>query len=147
MPASYSVVNTYIRQRLRHVPALELTLWMLVVGGLALLPLAAVLPTERIDATRGVALEQAVASLVALGIFGTGLAIAVFNKLIQEQGPLFAGMVTYVIPVGALIWAWVDGEHITRMQLLALSGIFLMVAIVQYKAAHREPTREVVEAP
>ena len=33
-----------------------------------------------------------------LGIIGSGLAMWMFYKLIQLRGPLFAGMVTYVVP-------------------------------------------------
>ncbi len=49
----------------------------------------------------------------------------------KENGPLYAGMVTYVIPFGALIWSWIDKEKITTMQITAITIVLLMVGIVQ----------------
>lgn len=77
----------------------------------------------------------ALAAVMVLGILGTGLTTFLFNKLVQEQGPLFAGMTTYIVPIGAMLWGWLDNERVTPLQIASLSGILLMVALVQYKAA------------
>ena len=71
------------------------------------------------------------------GVLGTGLAMFLFNVLIHGHGPLFAGMVTNLVPVGALLWGWSDGEKVTMTQVKALVGLLLMVTLVQYDAAHR----------
>ena len=81
-----------------------------------------------------------VASVVVLGVLGTGLAVFLFYKLILSQGPLFAGMVAYLIPVGALLWGWADGERITLLQVSALAGVLAMVAVVQTDIARRRPS-------
>ena len=52
--------------------------------------------------------------------------------LINNKGPLFAGMVTYVIPLGAIFWGMLDGEEITRTQLVAMTGLLFTVALVQW---------------
>jgi drug/metabolite transporter (DMT)-like permease len=52
-------------------------------------------------------------------------------RLVQDRGPLFAGMVTYVVPVIALFWGWQTGESITLVQVLAMMGVLAMVALVQ----------------
>ncbi|HUY93609.1 MAG TPA: hypothetical protein VMV10_33085 [Pirellulales bacterium] len=62
-----------------------------------------------------------------------------FNKMVLDQGPLFAGMVTYLVPVGAMVWGWLDEERVTLLQGVALTGIFAMVALVQYGAADQPP--------
>jgi drug/metabolite transporter (DMT)-like permease len=77
---------------------------------------------------------MALASIGLLGIVGTGMTILVFIRLIQRQGPLFAGMVTYIIPVIALLWGHVDGEPISGQQILAIAGVLTMVALVQWGA-------------
>ena len=97
------------------------------------MPLAWIMPGKEGDTSA--AFGPAVASLAFLGIVGTGLGTYMFNKLVVEHGPLFAGMVTYLVPVGALVWGWLDHETVTPLQLAALTGIFLMVGIVQYGAA------------
>jgi drug/metabolite transporter (DMT)-like permease len=56
-----------------------------------------------------------------------------FLLMVQKKGPLFAGMVTYVIPVIAIIWGWLDSEYISPMQLAAMAGIILSVALAQSK--------------
>ena len=77
-------------------------------------------------------------SAISLGVFGTGIALLCFTIMIQRRGPLFAGMVTYVIPVIALIAGAVDGEYISPLQIIAIVGILLMVAIVQWPASIRK---------
>ena len=77
----------------------------------------------------------ATAACLVLGVLGTGFGAFAFTKMLQEQGPLFAGMVTYLIPTIALGWSWIDQERVTLLQLTALSGVLAMVALVQYGAA------------
>jgi hypothetical protein len=55
-----------------------------------------------------------------------------FIDLVVKEGPLFAGMVTYVVPVLALAWGAIDGETITGQQLAAIGGVLAMVALVQF---------------
>jgi drug/metabolite transporter (DMT)-like permease len=133
VPLGYAIANTIIRRSLRHVSPLELTLVSLASAGALLLPAAffTVPPTTANQAD----FPAAVACLAILGIVGTGLAMYLFNKLIHEQGPLFAGMVTNLSPVGALLWGWVDRERVTPMQVIALAGLVAMVTIVQFGAA------------
>jgi hypothetical protein len=54
-------------------------------------------------------------------------------------------MTTNLIPVGAVFWGWVDGEHITQTQVAALVGILLMVTIVQFGSAQKPIPVPVVE--
>ncbi len=84
----------------------------------------------------------AVISLLVLGVVGTGLAMFWFNKLIHDRGPLFAGMVTNLVPAGAVIWGWLDGEQVTTRQIAALAIILPMVALVQFGAPHSPIARD-----
>lgn len=45
-----------------------------------------------------------------LSIFGTGIALIAFNKLIKMSSPVFASSVTYIIPIVAITWGIIDGE-------------------------------------
>jgi len=87
-------------------------------------------------------LPVAVFCMLMLGVVGTGLGTWMFNSLVQNQGPLFAGMVYYLVPIGAIAWGWIDREPITGLQLVALVGILAMVAVVQYGAAVPPPAIE-----
>ncbi len=150
-PISYALGNTYLKWKLDHMPAAPLTAIFLAIGALALVPLE-LSPTllNRLH-LRGPASPQdyplALAALLTLGVFGTGICILIFVHLIKTQGPLFAGMVTYVIPVVSLMWGQFDRERLTGLQLAAIAGVLAMVALVQWNstaktAAAIEPTGE-----
>jgi drug/metabolite transporter (DMT)-like permease len=55
-------------------------------------------------------------SLIGLGyvsilaIVGTGIALMLFNRVIQMTSAVFASSVTYFIPIIALLWGIADGE-------------------------------------
>ncbi|MBI3862931.1 MAG: DMT family transporter [Planctomycetia bacterium] len=136
VPLCYAITNTLIRKTLTHVPSLELSLASLSAAGVFLLSIVLVVPVER-PQVAGREAEVAIASVVFLGFVGTGVATYLFNKLVQEQGPLFAGMVTNVVPIGALVLAWLDSEHVTLRQLAALAGLLAAVTIVQFGAVRK----------
>ncbi|MBS0261008.1 MAG: DMT family transporter [Planctomycetes bacterium] len=136
VPLCYALANTVIRKSLSHVPALELSLVCLILAGAVLLTVAVATPFARPAVSSEVAV-QAVAAVAFLGVVGTGLATYLFNRLIQEQGPLFAGMATNVSPIGAVVFAWLDAEHVSLTQLGALAGVILMVVVVQFGAVRR----------
>lgn len=65
-----------------------------------------------------------------LACMGTAMALVLFNALIQKTNVLFASSVTYVIPLFALLWGWLDGEWIGWAHALfgavVLSGVRLV---------------------
>lgn len=127
VPLSYALTNTLIKKHLSHIQAPILTFLYLGIATLFLIPLGVGLEEINYDGD----ILLAIGAILLLGIFATGLAILLFYKLIQEQGPLFAGMVTYIIPLIALLWGWADAEKITLLQVSALLGILLSVFFVQ----------------
>jgi drug/metabolite transporter (DMT)-like permease len=137
IPITSAVGSTYIKWKLSHVPVVPMTTAFLAVAGLTLVPLD-FLP-------KSVATWHAIAPaapplpalllLIALGAIGTGISSAVFVWMIYKEGPLFAGMTTYVVPVLALGWGLLDHETITPYQLAAIAGILAMVALVQFDPA------------
>ena len=66
---------------------------------------------------------------VALGVFGTAVAYILFNKMIKITNPVFSSSVTYLIPVVAVLWGLLDGEHLLRQHYLGiifiLTGVFI----------------------
>lgn len=67
--------------------------------------------------------------IAILAIFGTVIATVFFFMLVQWTSALFSSMVTYLIPIVALIWGVLDGEVISIYHFLGmgliLSGIYL----------------------
>lgn len=133
VPFTYSVANGIIRRSLKHLPPLELTLLCLASAGAVLLPLSLAVGNHREANPDQLAL--ALTSVAILGVVGTGIATFLFNRMVQQQGPLFAAMTTNLVPVGAFMWGHSDGESISTMQVAALVGILAMVTFVQFGAA------------
>jgi drug/metabolite transporter (DMT)-like permease len=72
---------------------------------------------------------SSIATAVLLGIGGSAIATALFYVLIQKAGGLFASLVTYAIPVVAIVWGLLDHEYITAVQFgclaVILGGVYL----------------------
>lgn len=68
-------------------------------------------------------------AIAVLSVVGTAIAVVLFNKLIQTCGPLFASMVTYIVPVVAILWGVLDGERVSAWSLagvvIILLGVYL----------------------
>jgi drug/metabolite transporter (DMT)-like permease len=133
VPLLYAICNTFIKRRFVAVRPVPLALTCLTLSLLAMVPASILSPRNITGQPQDFPL--AVASVVILGVLGTGLGVLIFTKLLQDHGPLFASMVTYLIPTIALVWGWIDNEPITATQVAGLAGALSMVAIVQYGAA------------
>jgi len=137
-PIMYAFGNTFMKWKLSHLPTAQLSTLFLAIGAAAVAPVVFTSLGESWRLAGPVSPRDwplAIASLVALGVVSTGVAILAVVHLIQTQGPLFAGMVTYVVPMIALVWGQFDGERLTGRQLTAIAGVLAMVALVQWGAA------------
>lgn len=76
--------------------------------------------------------------IALLAIFGTALALLVFNKLIQISTPVFSTSVTYTIPIVALLWGIIDGEQFSFMQLIGGGVILVGVVLTNSKKRIRK---------
>ena len=65
-----------------------------------------------------------------LSIIGTAIAKIFFNKLVQISSPIFSASVTYLIPIVAVFWGFLDGERLTAMQIFSGGIILLGVYLV-----------------
>ena len=72
---------------------------------------------------------RALGAITALSLFGSALAIILFNVLIKISNALFGSFVTYFIPFIAILWGIVDHEAISYVHFLSLlvilSGIYI----------------------
>jgi drug/metabolite transporter (DMT)-like permease len=141
VPFAYAIANTYLRRTMRDLPSVPLAGMLAAVPAAMMVPFA-MMETQLAPLGLGPPAEPhdyalAVACLIIMSILGTGLTMCMFVYLVQNQGPLFAGMVTYVVPLVALVWGWLDSEPITTRQLVAIAGVIAMVALVQYGSVGR----------
>jgi len=68
-----------------------------------------------------------------LGILGSAMAISLFNILIKIKSVLFAASVTYMIPIVALFFGILDGEHFSPINFLWVAAILGGVLLVNKK--------------
>ena len=66
---------------------------------------------------------------VVLGVMGSAVATVLFYMLIKRAGGVFASLVTYGIPVVAILWGFWYNEDVTLIQVgclaLILAGVYL----------------------
>lgn len=55
---------------------------------------------------------------IALGLFGSAIAMVLFNQLIKWTSAIVASSVTYLIPIVAVAWGLFDGETIYWSQIV-----------------------------
>ena len=68
--------------------------------------------------------------IAILAVFGTALAVIVFNMLIKKTTTIFATSVTYLIPVIAILWGIFDNEAINFYHILSIAIIFTGVYFI-----------------
>lgn len=68
--------------------------------------------------------------VVVLGAMSSALALVLWNTLLQRTSALRASTVTYLMPVVAIGWGLLDGEHVGWQQLgligLVLAGVYIV---------------------
>jgi drug/metabolite transporter (DMT)-like permease len=97
--AGYGAAFVYMRRNLMGVPPLVAAAGQLSVGAVLLFPVA--LATS---VMRGVDLTPTrVGAVVMLGVLGTGLAYVLSYRIIADLGATTASLVTYIIPVVAVV--------------------------------------------
>jgi drug/metabolite transporter (DMT)-like permease len=129
----YAVGAIYLRSRLHGLPPIGVAAGSMSAGAAILtVPAALSLP----DALPGL---QSLGALAALGIGGTGLAFALFYKLIADLGAAKASVVAYLAPGFALAYgALLLDEPVTAG---AVAGLGLILAGSWTAAEGRPPGR------
>ncbi len=119
----YAFNLNVVRRYLSKMPSMLITagsfLW---VGPFCLIYLFTTDFTSRFEHEAAL---QSFGAIVILAVVGTTIAVLMFNKLIQSGGAVFASMVTYIVPIVAIIWGVLDGESISVWSIL---GVFVILA-------------------
>lgn len=126
----YAINLNIVKKYLEDTDPVTITAFaFLIIGIPALIVLFFFTDFVLVLTTQAGALEG-LGYIAILGIFGSGLAVILHNKLIKTSGVLFAASVTYMIPVVAVLWGIADGEAFEPVYLfwiaLILLGIFMV---------------------
>ncbi len=102
--ALFYALSGQFARRLRHLPSLQVATGQLTAGTLVLLPVAAVADRFWTLPMPGIATWGALAGIALLG---TALAYMLFFRLMATAGATNAMLVTFLLPVSALLLGWV----------------------------------------
>jgi len=117
---SYALSSLFVR-KVEDVPYLMLSFAMFGVSALVLTPLVAYFYWGY-----NLEINQSTLAILYLGILPTAIASIYRVKMVQEVGVQFMSQVAYLIPIFALIWAWlVLGEIPKAITLVALVFVLL----------------------
>ncbi len=135
--ACYGIAFVYTRRFLagKGHPSLVLAACQLGVASLMLGVAAPVMARQPMDLTSTV-----VASVVVLGAVGTGLAYLLYYALISDAGATTASMVTYLIPIVAVILGVVALSEPVGWNLFAGAAVVILgVAIAEGRVSWFRP--------
>ena len=127
--ACYAAAAVIIKQKLQDVPSMDLsaavfTIWMFP----ALLILFFSGFFSKFE--NSTAMWEGLGYVAILTIIGTTLAMMLYYKLIQVTSAVFASSVSYLLPLVAIMWGLLDGEHFSIWfaigSLLICAGIYLI---------------------
>jgi drug/metabolite transporter (DMT)-like permease len=120
----YGLGSLLLQDRMDDLDPLTLSTAAVCGAAIVLLPFGlAQLPDHGPDA-------ETVGSVVALGLAGTAVGMVMFLKIIESYGSFRAGLVTYLLPVTALLYgALLLGEAVNGWMLLGLALILSGVAL------------------
>jgi drug/metabolite transporter (DMT)-like permease len=137
----YSIGAIYLRLRLAALPSIGVAAGSMTLSAAFLtIPAALTIPSSAPDL-------EGLGSILALGLGGTGVAFAIFYKLIAELGAAKASVVAYLAPGFALAYgAMLLSEPVTAG---AIIGLGLILAGSWSAAEGRPPgrRREPLPAP
>ena len=121
---SYALGALLQRRKLAGLPAIEASLWQVLIATTLMIPIAApAIPQTRIHA-------GSLLAALALGVGGTSIAYIIYYYLLNTLGATRASTVTFLLPVTAVFWgAFLLRERVTVVMLsgmaVILAGVFL----------------------
>ncbi|WP_303318910.1 EamA family transporter [Flavivirga abyssicola] len=81
--------------------------------------------------------KMAMVYITILSLFGTAMAKILFNKLVHMSTPVFASSVTFVMPIVALMWGFLDGEVFSMLQ-----GVASVIILLGVYLSHKKQSKQ-----
>ncbi len=131
---SYAVNALYQRRKMRHVSVFEISLGQLAASVLFAIPIAA--PSLAHVHVQLVSM----ASVIALGALGTGLAYLLYYYVMNTLGAVRAAGVTFLVPLTAVFWG-VALLH-ERLSGVIIIGMIVILAGIVLTNLRRAPRQK-----
>ncbi len=136
---SYASANLFTQHRFPQTSPLVITTASCLAAGLVLLPFALLQLPDQMPSWK------ALASVAALGIAGTALALLFFYAMLNRYGASRASLVTYLLPPFALVYGVIFLDE--QLTLNALLGLALILAGVALGSGFLQLARRRAAAP
>ncbi|MBS1515781.1 MAG: DMT family transporter [Bacteroidetes bacterium] len=125
----YAINGNLIKNKFEKYTAFTLTsVSFFFIGMISLIIMISIGLPGKIIGHIGEYYEPLIA-IVALALFGTSIALLIYNKLIMMTTPIFASSVTYLVPIIAVFVGLIDNEHLTWWHiggmLLIITGVYI----------------------
>ena len=125
----YALNVNLLKKYLNDIPAVTVTSGCFAV---LLIPAFSILVWSGFfsENLSNIELQKSVGFIAILGVLGTGVAMILFNRLVQITNPVFTSSVTYTMPIIALGWGILDYEVFSLNQLFFALLVIIGVLIV-----------------
>lgn len=154
----------FVGARFSHLPPLLVSRMTVTMGALMIVPVAALYSLASVPASASISMPvnalasasvemsryapvqmmltwqitEALLATVGLGIFSTGLAYIIFYKLLSEAGVLNTSLVSFLVPMSAVVLsAIVLKERVGATELLGMGFILCGLAVLDGRLANR----------
>jgi drug/metabolite transporter (DMT)-like permease len=127
--AFYGFSLNIVKKYLNEIPSIQITsLALICIGPAACIYLFStdflVTITKNPEGLKGLG------AVSLLAVFGTAMALVIFNTLVKRVDALYAASVTYLMPVVAILWGILDNETPKLVQLFFILVILVGIYIV-----------------
>ena len=124
----YGINVNMVHRHLHHIPSIRIASLALSLNMISALVVLFFTGFFNLDFhNRGILISTCYSCI--LGVCGTTIATVLFYILIKRSGAVFSSMVTYAIPIIAIMWGVIYGEKIGWQQvaslLLILAGVWI----------------------
>ncbi|QAR30466.1 EamA/RhaT family transporter [Ornithobacterium rhinotracheale] len=125
--ACYAMGSLIAERKLSHIQAEKISA---LVYSIWLVPSVIILWVADFQSVSEQTLYQGLGYVSLLSIVGTAVAYILFYKLMKVSSPIFASTVSYLMPLVALFWGILDGEHFNFWHILSGAMILLSIYLI-----------------
>jgi drug/metabolite transporter (DMT)-like permease len=119
----YAIVPYIAKRFLKGVDPLAIAFGQVMSAGLMLIPVAFL-------SKPGIITLPAIGAIMILGIFGSGIAYAIFYSVLPRISATQSSSITYIIPIWSILWGTLAGEHIGLETLVGITVVIFGVILI-----------------
>lgn len=119
----YGLSGVYIKAKAKDIDARSIAVGSQLFAGLVLIPFISIFPVRQIPTF------HLFLVLIVFGILCSGIANIIYFKIMKEDGPVKALMVTYLMPIFGILWGYLFLSEGITISLL-IGGVIIIIGTV-----------------